>query len=89
MGFDPLVVPTLVDNLKKRVIAESKSIMNYLGLNSIEFQQDVQQGFQQSILHSVVLNALLEVPLNRDSIQLNFNRMFNRVFNRVPYTLYG
>ena len=30
MGFDPLVVPTLVDNLKKRVVAESKTIMNYL-----------------------------------------------------------
>ena len=30
MGFDPLVVPTLVDNLKKKVIADSKTIMNYL-----------------------------------------------------------
>ena len=30
MGFDPLVVPTLVDNLKERVVAESKTIMNYL-----------------------------------------------------------
>ena len=30
MGFDPLVVPTLVDNLKKKVIAESRTIMNYL-----------------------------------------------------------
>ena len=35
-----------------------------LGLNSIEFQQDVQQGFQQSTLHSVWLNALLKIPLN-------------------------
>ena len=34
------------------------------GLNSIEFQQNVQQGFQQSTLHLVVLNALLKVPLN-------------------------
>ena len=30
MGFDPLVVPTLVDNLKKKVIADSKTIINYL-----------------------------------------------------------
>lgn len=30
MGFDPLVVPTLVDNIKKKVIAESKTIMSYL-----------------------------------------------------------
>ena len=30
MGFDPLVVPTLVDNLKKKVIADSKKIMEYL-----------------------------------------------------------
>jgi len=30
MGFDPLVVPTLVDNLKKKVIVDSKKIMNYL-----------------------------------------------------------
>ena len=28
--FDPLVVPTLVDNLKKKVITDSKNIMNYL-----------------------------------------------------------
>ena len=34
------------------------------GLNSIEFQQDVQQGFQQSTSHSVWLNALLKIPLN-------------------------
>ena len=34
------------------------------GLNSIEFQQDVQQGFQPSTLHSVWLNALLKIPLN-------------------------
>ena len=34
------------------------------GLNSIEFQQNVQQGFQQSTLHSVVLNALLKITLN-------------------------
>ena len=34
------------------------------GLNSIEFQQDVQQGFQQSTLHSVVLDALLKITLN-------------------------
>ena len=40
------------------------------GLNSIEFQQDVQQGFQQSTLHSVWLNALLKIPLNS---QLKFN----------------
>ena len=37
------------------------------GLNSIEFQQDVQQGFQQSTGHSVVL---LKIPLNS---QLKFN----------------
>ena len=30
MGFDPLVVPTLIDNLKKKVIADSKTIMDYL-----------------------------------------------------------
>lgn len=29
-GFDPLVVPTLVDNLKKRVIVDSLNIMNYI-----------------------------------------------------------
>ena len=28
--FDPLVVPTLVDNLKKRVIVDSLNIMNYI-----------------------------------------------------------
>ena len=30
VGFDPLVVPTLVDNLRKKVVADSKTIMNYL-----------------------------------------------------------
>ena len=30
MGFDPLVVPTLVDNLKRKVIVDSKKIMDYL-----------------------------------------------------------
>ena len=35
------------------------------GLNSIEFQQDVQQGFQLSTLHSVWLKALLNILLNR------------------------
>ena len=40
------------------------------GLNSIEFQQNVQQGFQHSTLHSVVLNALLKITLNS---QLKFN----------------
>ena len=30
MGFDPLVVPTLVDNLKKKVIVDSKKILDYL-----------------------------------------------------------
>jgi len=30
MGFDPLVVPTLVDNLKKVVVVDSKKIMSYL-----------------------------------------------------------
>ena len=34
---------------------------NHQGLNSIEFQQDVQQGFQQSKVHSVVLKALLNI----------------------------
>ena len=37
---------------------------NHQGLNSIEFQQDVQQGFQRSTLHSVRLNAPLKIPLN-------------------------
>ena len=30
MGFGPLVVPTLVDNLKKKVIVDSKKILNYI-----------------------------------------------------------
>ena len=34
------------------------------GLNSIEFQQDVQQDFQQIIGHSVRLNTLLKIMLN-------------------------
>ena len=29
-SFDPLVVPTLVDNLKKRVIVDSLNIMKYI-----------------------------------------------------------
>ena len=35
-----------------------------LGLNSIEFQQDVQQNFQQSAGHSVRLKALLKIMFN-------------------------
>ena len=34
------------------------------GLNSIEFQLDVQQDFQQSTGHSVRLNTLLKIMLN-------------------------
>ena len=34
------------------------------GLNSIEFQQDVQQYFQQSTGYSIRLNTLLKIPLN-------------------------
>ena len=34
------------------------------GLNSIEFQLDVQQGFQQSTIHSVVQTALLKTLFN-------------------------
>ena len=30
MGFDPMVVPTLIDNLKKKVVVDSKKIMDYL-----------------------------------------------------------
>ena len=30
MGFDPLVLPTLVDNFKKKVIVDSKNIMEYI-----------------------------------------------------------
>ena len=30
LRFDPLVVPTLVDNLKRRVIVDSLNIMNYI-----------------------------------------------------------
>ena len=41
------------------------NIVQDLGLNSIEFQQDVQQGFQQSTGHSVKLNTLLKILLNR------------------------
>ena len=36
--------------------------IDFLGLNSIDFQQDVQPDFQQSSEHSVVLIALLKIP---------------------------
>ena len=35
LRFDPLVVPTLVDNLKKRVIVDSLNIMNYIDQVSV------------------------------------------------------
>ena len=37
---------------------------NAQGLNSIEFQQDVQQNFQQIAGHSVRLNTMLKITLN-------------------------
>ena len=52
--------------LKGRCLIANRSVTPFYiqGLDSIEFQQDVQQGFQQSTGHSVVLNALLKVLLN-------------------------
>ena len=67
-------IGTVLDRAAKHVGAEPASLQLALqgetlrrdqGLNSIEFQQDVQQGFQQRTLHSVVLNTLLKITLSR------------------------
>ena len=49
------------------------------GLNSIEFQQDVQQDFQQITGHSIRLNTLLKITLNSwNSIELTPREIFGR-----------
>ena len=60
---EPVYAETKASILRRRTTMSK--LLEEQGLNSIEFQQDVQQGFQQSKVHSVVLKALLNIPLNR------------------------
>ena len=66
-------IGTVLDRAAKHVGAEPASLQLALqgetlrrdqGLNSIEFQQDVQQDFQQIIGHSVRLNTQLKITSN-------------------------